>query len=103
MSYNTKITEPEDGGAQEIRERPAVAPPVDIYESESEYLVVADVPGATERDVKVDVDGGELTLEAGRHLEHKGEALSWEFDPVDYRRTFRIPKTIDTGDRKSVV
>lgn len=97
MSDNTKLTRNEKSVAQEIQERPAVAPAVDIFESEGEYLVIADLPGATEGDVKIDVDDGELRLQATRHLEHKGHALSWEFNPHDFRRTFKIPEAVDTG------
>jgi len=97
MSQDTKLTKNEKPVAQEIQEAPAVAPAVDIFESEAEYLVVADLPGASENDVKIDVDDGELRLEASRRLEHRGHALSWEFDPNDYRRIFRIPEAVDTG------
>jgi HSP20 family molecular chaperone IbpA len=97
MSHDTKLTKNENPVAQEIQETPAIAPAVDIFESEAEYLVVADLPGASENDVKVDLDDGELTLQASRRLEHKGHALSWEFDPHDFRRTFRIPEAVDTA------
>lgn len=38
------------------------SPPVDIQETEDEYLVEADVPGVRPEDVSVDVQGGELRI-----------------------------------------
>ncbi len=53
-------------------------PLVDIYENESEFLIVADVPGVTNDQVKLHLDDGSLELEA-----------------ADYRRGFQLPDGID--------
>lgn len=75
--------------AQELADRPAIAPAVDIHEGESEYLLLADVPGVTAGSVSIRYDRGELTLQATRKLDGESE--------VDYRRSFRVPDVIDAS------
>lgn len=43
--------------------------PVDVLESEDEYLVVFDAPGVTSQDVQVDVDGREVRARIDRFRE----------------------------------
>jgi HSP20 family protein len=81
--------------AQEIRQRRATAPMVDVYENADEYLVVADLPGVSREDIDIQFDRGELTLHARRNATRDG-ALSREFTEVDFRRAFRVPEKVDT-------
>lgn len=81
---------------QEIRERPAVAPPIDIYENPDEYLLVADLPGVEPGDIEVQYDRGRLTLHAPRRTVHVEGSLSREFAEVDFRRSFRVPEKVDS-------
>lgn len=77
-------------------DRPVLAPRVDIYESETDVLVTADLPGVPEDGVKLQLDRDELLLEASTKLpEGAGEAVAREFADVDYRRVFLLPKGID--------
>jgi len=69
--------------------RPAreLAPHVDIFENESELLVVADVPGLDPKNIGVHVDLPEFRIEA---------KVADEADPpVVYTRTFRVDERID--------
>lgn len=80
--------------ANEVQEktRPAreVAPNVDIFENESELLVVADVPGLDPNDIGVHVDLPEFRIEA------KVASVQGATDqPVVYTRTFRVDERID--------
>ncbi|GGL72443.1 Hsp20 family protein [Halocalculus aciditolerans] len=43
--------------------------PVDVLESDEEYLVVFDAPGVTSQDVQVDVDGREVRARIDRFRE----------------------------------
>lgn len=81
----------------EVGDRPVLAPAVDIYENEAEYLVLADLPGVTEQDVDLDLERGELTLFAKRAVDADvdAEALSAERREGDFRRVFRIPDEVD--------
>ena len=79
----------------EVGDRPVLAPPVDIFENEHEYRVLADLPGVRKDDVTLDLDKGELTLFAKRGLPRSGEALAAGRREGDYRRVFRIPDEVD--------
>ena len=86
--------------------RPAVAPPVDVYENQDELLVFADVPGALRDSVHVELDKGRLTIEARRADDAHGHAVAMESRPCDYFRSFAVPRGIDESrveaqDRKS--
>ena len=81
--------------AEQIEQRPVVAPPVDIFENAQEVLVVADVPGVNADGLAVRVDGEQLVLEARRTARAQGAALALEHRPADYRRTFVLPRGID--------
>jgi HSP20 family molecular chaperone IbpA len=58
-----------------------VTPPVDLLESSEEYLVVADMPGLSRDEVRIEYEDGELRL--------SGEGIT------SYRRTFRIGDGVD--------
>lgn len=80
---------------QHQHDRPVVAPLVDIFENEHEYLLRADVPGVARQDVDVHYDRGMLTLEAEQKDGQEGELLLDEWTPVLFRRVFRLPEKID--------
>lgn len=69
--------------AKPIRE---LTPSVDVLENDDELLLLADMPGATAESVAVNVEGGQLAIEAQRTV--RGETAR-------YRRTFQLPSTID--------
>jgi HSP20 family protein len=94
---NMEIRTQDQAQAQEIRQRRAVAPSVDVYENADEYLVLADLPGVSREDIDIQFDRGELTLHARRQGGHDG-SLNREFAEVDFRRTFRVPEKVDTQD-----
>ncbi len=79
MSHTVKAPnrpEPEATSAAQV-----LTPAVDILESDTALLVVADLPGVPKDAIKIDVAGRELTLEGRR----AGES------PIEYRRSFRLP------------
>jgi len=77
-------------------ERVAVKPRVDVYESEAEYLVVADLPGVASDAVDVKFEGGELRLEAPRAgAPPQGGILAQEYRVSDFRRSFAMPEGVD--------
>jgi HSP20 family molecular chaperone IbpA len=80
---------------ENVRQRPAVAPRVDVYENEQEYLVVADLPGVKKEDLRLDIDDDELKLEGARSTSQEGALVAGECRPVDYRRTFVVPQGVD--------
>lgn len=82
--------------AEAMQERPSVAPLCDIYENESEVLLVADLPGVSSEGLELSFDKGQLTLEGHRRAETT-RPVAAEFRPVDYRRTFVLPDGIDSA------
>jgi HSP20 family protein len=74
-------------------------PPVDLFETPSEYIVTAELPGVARTDIDIHFHDGRLTLSGVRH----GHASSGEqFHRVErahgsFSRTFQLPVPVD-GD-----
>jgi HSP20 family molecular chaperone IbpA len=79
--------------AEQTSARPVVAPAVDIYENEHEYLVLADLPGVSNDGIHIRFEKGELSLYARRD---DNQAAQGEPHLADYRRLFQIPETVDS-------
>jgi HSP20 family molecular chaperone IbpA len=76
-----------------------VLPPLDVYESPDELLVVIDVPGATAESLTIEVDGDALRFVAEPPSVLPEDALSssLELGPRVFERTIRIPTGIDAA------
>lgn len=70
-------------------------PPVDIFETNGDLTVVADLPGVEKDGLKVRVDDDVLTIEGKVHHMEKQANLINEFELVDYFRQFRLSEEID--------
>lgn len=92
-----KLERYQDKTPEQVQERPWVAPRVDIYENEHELLLLADVPGVDKGNLRINLDKEQLTLEGRVEERQAGEPLGWEFQAVDYRRSFIVPAGIDGG------
>jgi HSP20 family molecular chaperone IbpA len=95
MSERTDVVKKEQSVPERSREIPAVVPLVDIYESDEEILLRADMPGVEKKDISINIDNGKLSLGGIRKFEAKGSAQWEEFGDVEYQRTFSVPQTID--------
>jgi HSP20 family protein len=74
------------------------APAVDIQETESEYLVKADLPDVKKEDVKVEFDEGVLTVEGDRKLEKDEKGTKFHKIERTYGkfvRRFALPTEVD--------
>ena len=80
---NQAMTKTSDNTAVEEVGKATVKPRCDIYESADQYLVLADLPGVTTDELRLDLDADRLTLATRRAT------------GVDYMRTFSIPREID--------
>ncbi len=96
MSNANTISTNTPSAAENTTTRPVIAPAVDIYENEREYLVLADLPGVAHDGVQIRFENGELSLDATRQDEQHGDYLGTEIVAADYRRLFRIPETVDS-------
>ena len=71
---------------------------MDIVETESELLLLADMPGVQDSDVDIRFENGELTLHARRvAAPMPAEPLLWESQAGDFFRSFRITERIDAS------
>lgn len=75
-----------------------LAVPTDIAESESHYLVRMDLPGVSEDDISVELDGNVLTISGERKSQHEarqGGYYRYERSSGSFRRSIRVPEGVD--------
>jgi HSP20 family molecular chaperone IbpA len=70
-------------------------PNTDIFESSDEYLVIADLPGATATGLNIRVEGERLLIEASMDAPCSGTEVEREFRSMAYRRSFVLPPEVD--------
>ncbi|MBF8272937.1 MAG: heat shock protein Hsp20 [Magnetococcales bacterium] len=71
---------------------------VDIREDENKIVIKADVPGMEQKDIKVNVDNGRLTLSGERRFDdeaHKESYQRVERPFGRFSRTFQLSNTTD--------
>jgi HSP20 family protein len=82
------------------RERGYFGPPANIHETADGYWLELEMPGVTKTGIDVSVENGELVI-LGRRGEFQvpegWECVYRESRPLDYRRTFDLDPSIDTG------
>ncbi|MGI6637583.1 MAG: Hsp20/alpha crystallin family protein [Desulfobulbus sp.] len=72
------------------------APQVDIYETEKEVIVVADMPGVQPEGVDLSLEDNILTIQGRREeVAHSGRMVLEEYEPGHYLRRFTVAETID--------
>ena len=94
MATDTKLTQNAQATGEKIEQRPVVAPAVDVFENESELLVVADLPGVSQDKMSIHFEKGRLTIE-GKRAAPAYRASLGEIEAADFRRTFLVPQGID--------
>lgn len=86
-----------DSDAERTRARVAFVPRADIYETEGEIVVVADIPGVDENSVDITLEKNVLTIDG--YVEPQapeGYSLAYaEYRVGDYQRRFTISNEID--------
>ena len=72
-----------------------VRPPVDMYETQEGFVVLADLPGVAKEALDVRVDHNVLTIRG--HARHgvPGEAVSREYALVNFFRQFALSEHVD--------
>jgi HSP20 family molecular chaperone IbpA len=74
----------------------AIAPPVDIYETEKEFVILADIPGVGSDGLEVTAERDTLTIR-GRVDRPAEEPDYQEFELGEYRRTFALTEDLDVS------
>ena len=76
------------------------APATDIVESDTHYILRADLPGVAEEDLSVKLDGDVLTISGERRSQseqRQGGYVRYERSTGSFRRSVRLPEGVD-GD-----
>jgi HSP20 family protein len=78
------------------------SPALDVAETERAYTVKLDVPGVTKDDVKVSVEGRQVTVQANtQRVDEKKESerlVYRERAATSYARTFTLPVEVDQAE-----
>ena len=75
------------------------APPVDIYETENELVIKADLPDLEDKDIDVRVENNSLTIRGERKFEkdvNEDNYLRIERAYGSFMRSFSLPNTVKT-------
>ncbi|MFC1592038.1 Hsp20/alpha crystallin family protein [Thermodesulfobacteriota bacterium] len=73
----------------------AWSPAIDIQEKDGTYLIKADLPGVSKKDIHVELHDGYLTLRGERHSEHEDEKDRYyrvERSYGTFTRSFKVPQ-----------
>jgi len=98
MSHQTQLVKSEPQSLAQSQQLPAVSPTCDVYENADEILVVAEIPGVTREALAVNLENGELTVNARRNASVEGGApIVAEYRTCDFHRRFAVPGGIDPG------
>jgi HSP20 family protein len=76
----------------------AWAPAVDIYETENEVVLAAEIPGVDEKDVEIKVEDNSLTIRGERTFEKETKEENYhriERSYGSFFRSFALPSYID--------
>jgi len=94
---DTEKRELAETDTERTRERPAFVPRADIYETDDEIVVVADMPGVDEKTVNITLENNVLTIDGNVEMEPpEGYALSYaEYRVGNYQRAFSLSDQID--------
>ena len=87
-----------------IEDRDAVVPSIDVRETETEFVVEAELPGMDEKDVSVILNNGVLTLKGEKKSEREEKKDDYHLTERSYgsfQRSFQVAKTIDADKVKA--
>ena len=79
-------------------------PAVDIYETENELVLKADVPDVDAKNVAIQIENGTLTLKGERKFEHNTNGRGFhriERAYGSFVRAFSLPETVDPDKVKA--
>ncbi|MBN1303768.1 MAG: Hsp20/alpha crystallin family protein [Anaerolineales bacterium] len=98
----------EESPAEDVertRARRCFVPKTDIYETDNEIIILADLPGANDKTVDVTLEKNVLSISALiTPLNSAGYELAYaEYEQGDYQRNFRLSDEIDREKIEAVV
>jgi len=92
-------------GSERTRARKAYAPRVDIYETNNEIVVLADMPGVDESSVDITLEKNVLNINGYVEPDHPHNcSLAYaEYEVGDYQRNFTLSDEIDRDNIQATV
>jgi HSP20 family protein len=81
-------------------------PAMDLVETEDQYILRADLPGMSEQDINIEVEGDTLTLSGERTEEHEareGGFVRLERAVGSFSRSLTLPVGVDPGSVKATM
>ena len=100
---NKSMTNPEK--AERTRNHRVFSPRTDIYETENEIVLVADMPGVDDQSIDITLEKNVLTIDGTVpevKVENYNQVYS-EYGVGDYVRSFVMPEQIDHDHIKATV
>jgi HSP20 family protein len=94
-----EITQVPDRQGNEVQNEQALRfiPRVDICDTGSELLLLADLPGVRPEDIELRYENGELNLKGKVRPRNQGKAMyRQEYQIGDFERTFELHESIDS-------
>jgi HSP20 family protein len=102
MAETKEVQTTPDEGLERTRERRVYLPRADIFETENEVTLVADMPGVDESSLEITIENNVLKI-VGRtqDVSFEGYTLRYaELEPGDFERSFVLGTRVD-ADRIS--
>lgn len=84
----------------EVAESADWYPAADVYETEGEYIVAADLPGVDRATLDISIDDRQLTVKGARNG-HEATQLRRECPRGSFLRTFTVPAAVAQADIKA--
>ncbi len=99
MAETKEYTKVEESNSWEyaLENESWIAPLVDIYETDDDYVLIANMPGVNREDVKIKLEDGDLII-MGRKRSTEVENrryLMKEIDSSNYYRKFKLSESVD--------
>jgi HSP20 family protein len=80
------------------------APSVDIFETDNELVLKADIPGVDQKDIDIQLENGTLSLKGERKFEREEKNKGFHRQERSYGsfvRYFTVPETVDSENVKA--
>ena len=94
MNPFQNLTKQDETTSEPTRAR-TIAPPVDVFENNDEYVFLVDMPGVNEDGLRIRWEKDRLYIDGRRPQDKTGDKVVTEYPNFDYSRTFRIPTDIN--------
>ena len=81
-----------------VRDTRNWSPAVDVKETDNSFVLTADIPGLTKKDIKVNVANGKLSISGERSYETDQKNDNYHYRERRYGtfdRSFNLPETVD--------